>query len=86
MHSKKIVIQNPTGLHARPASNLVTLSKRFSSKLQIINGNITVDPTSILSLLAGELMPGTHVEVRAEGEDEVKAVNEICEFICTLEE
>lgn len=86
MYSKTTLIKNPSGLHARPATKLVILTKKYKSTLEIINGSIVVDPKSILSLLAGELRPGTQVEVRAEGEDEELAVKEICEYIDALEE
>ncbi|MBE6831909.1 HPr family phosphocarrier protein [Clostridium sp. KNHs216] len=86
MYSQTILIKNPSGLHARPATRLVILTKKYKSTIEIVHDNVVVDPKSILSLLSGELRPGTRVEVRAEGEDEELAVKEICEYIDALEE
>lgn len=86
MYSQTILIKNPSGLHARPATRLVILTKKYKSTIEIVHDNVVVDPKSILSLLSGELRPGTQVEVRAEGEDEELAVKEICEYIDALEE
>ena len=33
MYTEKIVIKNKTGLHARPASELVELSSKFQSEI-----------------------------------------------------
>lgn len=86
MYSQTILIKNPSGLHARPATRLVILTKKYKSTIEIVHDDVVVDPKSILSLLSGELRPGTRVEVRAEGEDEELAVKEICEYIDALEE
>ena len=35
MISQKVIVINPTGLHARPASQFVTEAKKYESKLII---------------------------------------------------
>lgn len=86
MKKRKILIKNPTGLHARPARRFVSLTQNFKSKLQIINGTIVVEPKSIFSVLSGELRCGVTVEVMAEGPDEEEAIESIYQFIDSLEE
>jgi Phosphotransferase System HPr (HPr) Family len=86
MYSKNVMISNPTGLHARPATLLVKLSESFKSDLQIINGSNAADPKSIFSLLAAGLRPGLTITVKGVGADEHEAVEKICSFIDALEE
>lgn len=84
MRRRKIDISNPTGLHARPASNLSKLCKTFSSDIAIKKDQTIVNPKSIFSLLEGELKSGLTVEIEVSGEDEDEAIDRICEFIAEL--
>lgn len=86
MVSKKVMVTNKTGLHARPASNLVTFCKKFNSKISLSNGEKTVSAASIIHVLTLGVKQGTQLEVIAEGEDEATAVDEIVAFIESLDE
>jgi len=81
MFSATVTVKNRTGLHARPASQLVQLSKKFESRLRIINGDDEIDPKSIISLLSGGISQGATVEISAEGPDEQDAVRDIVALI-----
>ena len=37
MYAKQVVIENETGLHARPASDFISLAGKFQSKIFIRN-------------------------------------------------
>lgn len=80
------LVKNKTGLHARPASQLVQLSKKFQSKITIEAGDTTVDCKSIFSLLHGCIQQGTTVNVIADGADEVEALEQVIHYIENLEE
>lgn len=88
MNKQYVTITNPTGIHARPASQLVELCQRYQSEivLECEGTNIRVNPKSIFSVLAGRLKPGTTVTLAAVGVDADQAVDEICSFIRALEE
>jgi len=81
MISAKVTVNNRTGLHARPASQLVQLSSKFESELQIITDNDEINPKSIISVLSGGISQGTTIELRAEGPDEQDAIRKIVELI-----
>ena len=51
MVSKKVVVTNKTGLHARPASNLVAFCKNYNSKIFLSNGEKKVSAASIIHVL-----------------------------------
>ncbi|MDR1579860.1 MAG: HPr family phosphocarrier protein [Synergistaceae bacterium] len=86
MFEENLTIKNKTGLHARPASDLVSLAQTFSSKIRIRYGERTVDPKSIISLLSGGVKQGAEIELTAEGDDEQRAGRAIADFINALEE
>ncbi|MGE5581025.1 MAG: HPr family phosphocarrier protein [Bacillota bacterium] len=86
MYSVEILVKNPTGLHARPAQQLVKLCSAFKSDIKIITAQKSIDPKSIFSVLSGAVKQGTKVTVQAEGEDEQKAVDAIVEYIKELNE
>ncbi len=86
MYQKEVTITNPTGLHARPATQLVKLAEKYDSDLEIINGTFVANPKSIFNVLAAGIGPGVTITVKAQGQDERKAVDELCDFIGSLEE
>lgn len=74
MITKMVIINNETGLHARPASILVQSSSKFKSKIHIeANGKI-INAKSIISVLSGGLGQGNTVKLVIDGEDEETAV------------
>lgn len=84
MHAKQTVIKNKSGLHARPASDFVLLSKKFESRVTIRNvdeNGEAINAKSITMLLAESLSPGTRVEVAADGGDEAAAVEALTALI-----
>ncbi|MBN1921982.1 MAG: HPr family phosphocarrier protein [Anaerolineae bacterium] len=51
MQTFEIIIQNRTGLHARPAKELVNLAKTFKSNIRIAHGAKQVNAKSLISLV-----------------------------------
>lgn len=86
MYKRQTTIVNPTGLHARPASDFVATAKKFSSKISIADLNSKDQPAnakSILILLSLGLAEGTTVEISADGTDETEAVDSLVTLIET---
>jgi len=67
--TRKLLIHNELGLHARAAARIVSLASRYCSLLYIRKGDHEVDGTSILSILTLACPKGTEVLARAVGED-----------------
>ena len=74
VHESEFVVQGELGLHARPASQFVTLAARYRSTIQVGRGDEWVDGRSILSLLSLAASRGTALRIRAEGDDAAEAV------------
>lgn len=86
MVSKKVVVVNPTGLHARPASQLTQFCKKFAEKIVLAGNGKETDPKSIIQLLSAGLKKGTELEVKVEGENEASVCDEVVKFIESLAE
>lgn len=68
------VIINPTGLHARPATELVNIAKRYQAQVKVRSGAQVADGKSLVSLLQLGAAKGVTVHVSAEGADEDEAL------------
>ena len=73
MYEEKIVVQNKSGLHARPASQLVELSQQYRSDVTILTEEDEINAKSIISVLAGGVLPGREITLQVEGVDEAEA-------------
>ena len=77
MKSFKTTVNNKTGIHARPARNLVKLASNFSSDIIIKTSRGTANVKSILSVLSLAAVKGTEVEIEISGVDEDDAMIQI---------
>lgn len=77
MVSKKIILKNETGLHARPASELVKLTSKFKSNIDMIVGEKRVNAKSMLGIMSAGITANTEIIIECDGEDEEKALKEI---------
>lgn len=84
MYTATTTIINPTGLHARPASDFVSMAKTYRSKITIRDlspEGRSGNAKSIITLLTLGLTKGKNIEIQAEGEDEEAAVTHLVELI-----
>lgn len=81
MFARSVRILNQTGLHARPAGLFIEAASRFRSVIRILRGDKEVDGQSILGLMLLEVTQGTDIIIKAEGEDEVEAVNALADLV-----
>jgi len=72
---KAVKIQNPTGMHARPASMLVKEVKKYSAKIRLNKNGKDFDPSSILSILSMGAKFGEEIVISADGPDEAAATD-----------
>lgn len=81
MIKKEVTVLNATGLHARPASMFVQTAGKFKSKIFVIKNGNSINAKSIMGIMAGGISQGTTIEIQAEGEDEVEAVDALVQLI-----
>lgn len=63
-------ITDPTGIHARPAGQLVKLMKELSSLVTITKGDKTVTGTKLIALMGLGIKCGDTITVQVEGDNE----------------
>lgn len=83
MYKKKTTIQNPTGLHARPASDFIREAKKFSAKITVkrLDDGAEGNAKSIVLLLSLGIEKGTEIEICADGADERQAVGALVALV-----
>ena len=67
-------ILNPTGLHARPATELVGLAKQFQANIRLRFGDEIADAKSLVKLLQLGVVNGAQIKVSAQGVDAEQAL------------
>lgn len=78
---KKAFLGNKTGLHARPASQLVQMAQKFQSEIKLSGNNSECNAKSIMSIMALGILGNSEIEIYANGADAEKAEEAIKEFI-----
>jgi multiphosphoryl transfer protein len=76
-----IVVHNPHGLHARPATALVDLAKSFQSMVRLRLDDRVADGKSLISLLKLGVENGSTIRVMADGPDAEDALAALREAI-----
>ncbi|MDZ7718993.1 MAG: HPr family phosphocarrier protein [Balneolaceae bacterium] len=80
MVSKKVVVKNESGLHARPASTLVKTASNFKSDFFIKMYGYKVNGKSILGVMTLAAESGAEMELVLEGPDEEEALEKISDL------
>lgn len=76
-------IEDPNGMHARPAGALATFAKRFLSDIRVSAGAKEADAKRLLSLMSLGAIHGTELRFSITGEDEDTAARELESFCRT---
>lgn len=86
MYRKEIDVVNPSGLHARPASDFVGLAKTFHASIKIgrAGEEEAYNAKSIIMLMSLGLEQGEKAVLTAEGEDEQQAVDALAALVATF--
>ena len=71
------VIMAPQGIHARPATTLIRLTKNFKSTVSLKRGDKTIRLNSMLNILSMTIKGGETISVIVEGDDEAEAAKAI---------
>ena len=74
MVTKKIIVQNRAGIHARPSSLIVQTANKFQSNITFERENITVNAKSIMGVMTMAAGYQTELTLSADGADEAEAL------------
>lgn len=70
MEKLTIKLNNPEGLHARPAALFVQMASKYSSELEIEAHGISVNGKSIIGIMSLGAFHGEEITLIANGQDE----------------
>jgi phosphocarrier protein HPr len=78
---KEIAIVNRLGLHARPAALFVKIASRYRSDVWVKKESEEVNGKSIMGLMMLAAGQGSRLQIRCEGPDADRALDEIEQLI-----
>ena len=81
MKEFKHVINDPLGMHARPAGMLVKAVAGYASKITVTAPTGTADAKRLMALMRLAAKQGMELTVTVEGPDEEKAAAELQAFL-----
>lgn len=81
MVTKKITINIPTGLEARPVALLVQVASRYESSIFVECEDKKVNAKSIMGMMSLGIAAGEEVTVTANGVDEEEAIENIEKYL-----
>ena len=73
-------IEDPNGMHARPAGAFATFAKRFLSDVRVSLNGKDADGKRLLSLMGLGATVGNTLQISVYGEDEDEAARALEEF------
>ena len=85
MIERKMILNNKTGLHARPASKVVAFAKELPCKLYIEHNGKKAAADSILQLLSLGAKEGSELILSADGNGDKHSVEKLEAFLQILE-
>lgn len=80
MKEFKYVINDPVGLHARPAGLLVKQVSDYQSKVTLSSNGKSADARKLIMLMSLGIKQGMEVTCQIEGEDEDAAFDALQKF------
>lgn len=81
MESKKVIVKNEEGLHARPAALFVQTANKYLSNIYIELDGKRVNGKSIMGVMSLGVFQGEEISIIAKGEDEKKAIKDLADLI-----
>ena len=79
--SKKVVIVNELGLHARSASKIAKLAQNAKSTIWVIKDNEKADASSIIDILTLACPKGSKIALSADSQLDIDIINEIIALV-----
>ena len=74
-------IVNRLGMHARPAAHFVRLASRFAAEIYVSRDGVEVNGKSIMGVMMLAAEEGASIEIRAQGEDAERAIEELVTLV-----
>jgi phosphocarrier protein len=77
----KVTIQNPQGLHMRPAYLFAETASKFESQVELIKEDVRINGKSVLDILTLGAAQGTEILLEATGDDAHAAIETLEQLV-----
>lgn len=77
MVKETVLIENETGLHARPATEIAKIAMKYKCNVNLIVNGKTINAKSPLMIMSAGIKSKTELEILCDGEDEKEALEEL---------
>ncbi len=81
MVEAKVLVVDPVGLHARPATVAVNAASKCKCKVTIAFNGRSVDMKSIMGVMSLGIPTQSEITITCDGEGEEEAINKIIETL-----
>ena len=81
MLKETFVIENETGLHARPATEIAKIAMKYKCDVKLIVNGKTINAKSPLMIMSAGIKSKTELEIVCDGDDEEKALEDLKIFL-----
>ena len=81
MVKETFVIENETGLHARPATEIAKIAMKYKCDVNLIVNGKMINAKSPLMIMSAGIKSKTELEILCDGEDEEQAIEELKTFL-----
>lgn len=81
MKEVNVVVIDPVGLHARPATVAVNAASKYKSDIKVTYKGRTVNMKSIMGVMSIGIPTQSEITISADGEDEEVAIDSIVEVL-----
>ncbi|HEX2256702.1 MAG TPA: HPr family phosphocarrier protein [Afifellaceae bacterium] len=79
--TRRLVITNRRGLHARASAKFVKCAEQFDARIRVCRDGQEVGGTSIMGLMTLAAVPGSAIEVAAEGPEAEAALDALTSLV-----
>ncbi len=79
--TKKFIVTDPVGLHARPATALVNEASKYASDINIIVDGTKVNLKSIMGVMSLGIETGKEFKIEVVSDSEAEAIEGLTEVI-----
>jgi phosphotransferase system HPr (HPr) family protein len=77
--TRKVIVINPAGLHARPSLAVAQTVRASQSKVEIRTAGLTINAADVLQLLSLGAGRGTELTLSAEGPDAEQVLDRLAQ-------
>lgn len=77
MKEISVLVVDPVGLHARPATVAVNAASKFKSDVKVAYNGKSVNMKSIMGVMSLGIPTQSEITISCEGEDEEEAIKQI---------